>query len=146
LAFALLAGVGCSLVLALADTIRRRELLSGLALNSNAYTLPDVRRYGAKLVMYSGRARLAAALERVVSNAGLPGTYYLNDRVDKFRDDISGLAKALVAPGARVEPTSVARCWRLLTRAAESPLYNGRIPEDDLGFEVKRIRAGIQVG
>jgi hypothetical protein len=145
MALALLAGVGCSMSLVLVDTIRRRELLAGLALNRNAYALPEVRRYGAKLVMAGGLSRLANALERVLTNAGTPGAYYLTDRVDKFRDDIDELAEALREPGARVEPTSVARCWRLLTRAAESPLYNGHIPEDDLGFEVQRIRAGIQL-
>lgn len=146
LALALLAGVGCSLVLVLLDTVRRRELLEALALNRHAYTLPEVRLYGAKLVMRSGRVRLATALERVLLNAGTPGSYYLTERVDKFREDIIALAAALRTPGAQVEPTSVARCWRLLTRAAESPLYNGRIPEDDLGFEVQRIRSGIQLG
>jgi hypothetical protein len=146
MALSLLAGMACALVLVAVDTLRSRELLAGLALNRQAYTLPEVRRYGRKLTMASGRARLATALERVLTNAGTPGCYYLSDRVEKFRADIDAVVVALRTPGALVEPVSVARCWRLLTRAAESPLYNGRIPEDDLGFEVKRIRAGIQLG
>jgi hypothetical protein len=144
LAISFLVGVGCALALALADTYRRRELLAGLALDRQAYALPEVRRYGAGLVMLSGRQRVAAALERVLENAGTPGSCYLSQRVDAFRGDIAGLASAVRAPDARVEPTSIARCWRLLTRAAESPLYNHRIPADDLGFELQRIYAGIR--
>jgi hypothetical protein len=143
LAIALLVGVGCSLVLAGADLYRERELLAMLALDQRAYALPQVRRYGARLVLMSGRQRVAGALERVVENAGMPGSYYLPERVNKYRREIAALASALRAPDARVEPTSVARCWRLLTRAAESPLYNRRYPADDLGFEIRRIRAGV---
>src|SRR3954453_8885962 len=85
LALSLLAGVGCSLALVAVDTVRRRELLAGLALNRHAYSLPEVRRYGANLVMLRGRRRLATALEKVLANAGAPGSYYLSDRVNAFR-------------------------------------------------------------
>jgi hypothetical protein len=131
-------------LLAFSDTCRRRELLARLALNPNAYVVPEVKRYGDYLVGPRGRKRLAASLDRVLSHAGTPMSYCIGERVNKFRDEIEALAASLRAPKTDVEPTSVALCWRLLTRAAESPLYNGNIPADDLGFQVQRIQAGIR--
>jgi hypothetical protein len=137
-------GAGFMLLLAISDTFRRRELLARLALNPNAYVVPDVKRYGDRLVVPSGRHRLAKALERVLATSGTPGCYCIPDRVNKFRREIEALARSLRMPGTRAEPASVALCWRLLTRAAESPLYNWELPADDLGFQVQRIQAGIR--
>lgn len=137
-------GVLVMALLAFSDTCRRRELLQRLALNPNAYVVPEVKRYGDYLVGPRGRRRLAASLDRVLSHAGTPMSYCIGERVNKFRDEIEALAASLRAPKSDVEPTSVALCWRLLTRAAESPLYNGNIPADDLGFQVQRIQAGIR--
>jgi len=137
-------GVGFLLVLAIRDTMRRRELLASLALNPSAYVVPDVRRYGDRLVVPRGRHRLAKALERILATAGTPGCYCIPDRVNKFRKEIEALASTLRMPGTRVEPACVALCWRLLTRAAESPLYNWELPADELGFQVRRIQAGIR--
>lgn len=144
LAFSLLCGTACLLVLALFDTVRRRELIALLALNEQAYTVPEVRRYGNGLVVPSGRRRAAAALERVLRNAGSPGSYYLADRVHACRHEIRSLAEALRAPEARVEPTSVAMCWQLLRSGVESPLYNWHLPAEDLRVAVRRIQAGIR--
>jgi len=137
-------GVLVMALLAFSDTCRRRELLARLALNPNAYVVPEVKRYGDYLVGPRGRKRLAASLDRVLSHAGTPMSYCIGERVNKFRDEIEALAASLRAPKNDIEPTSVALCWRLLTRAAESPLYNGNIPADDLGFQVQRIQAGIR--
>jgi|SRR5919204_1734303 hypothetical protein len=144
LGIALMCGVVCLLLLAVADTLRRRDLIATLALDPHAYAVPEVRRYGASLVLFRRRKRVAASLERVLEDAGRPGAYYLVDRVDKYRREIEAVASALRAPGTRVEPTSVALCSRLLTRAAESPLYNWRVPADDLGVAVRRIQSGIR--
>jgi hypothetical protein len=143
LAISLGAGVLVMVLLVISDTCRRRELLARLALNPNAYVLPDVQRYGDQLVAPRGRERLAASLERLLSHAGTPASYCIGERVNKYRGQIEALADSLRAPRTQVEPTSVALCWQLLTRAAESPLYNGNIPADDLGFQVQRIQAGI---
>lgn len=144
LAISLACGIVCLLVLAIGDTVRRRELIATLALNPSAYSVPEVRRYGAGLVMLRGRRQVAAALERVLSHAGTPGSYYLADRVHKCRGEIRDLAEALRAPGTRAEPSSVALCWRLLRSAADSPLYNWHLPAEDLRVTVRRIRAGVR--
>jgi len=111
LGMSLLCGVVVLTALALHDTFRRRDLISVMALNEHAYTVPDVRRYGNLLVVPRGRRRAAAALERVLKNAGSPGSYYLADRVNACRHEIRALADALRAPEARAEPTSLAMCW-----------------------------------
>ena len=96
------------------------------------------------LVVLRGRRRVAAALERVLANAGAPGSYYLAGRVHRWRHEIRDLAELLRAPDTCAEPTSVALCWQLLRSAAESPLYNWHLPAEDLGIVVRRIRAGIR--
>ena len=141
---ALVAGSVAALALALLDTTRRRELIAELALNAHAYSVPAVKRYGESLVAPRGRLRIAAALDRVVRNAGAPGTVYLASRVEACRDDIKALATTLRAPGARPEPTSIALCWRLLTRGAESPLYNRRVPAEELRAALRRIHNGVR--
>jgi hypothetical protein len=137
-------GVAAMVTLAVSDTFRRRELLARLALNPNAYVVPDVKRYGDRLTVPRGRRRLAKALERVIIHAGTPYSYCIGDRVHKFRRELETLAALLRSPETRVEPTSVAHCWRLLTRAAESPLYNWELPADELGFQVRQIQLGIR--
>jgi hypothetical protein len=144
LAISLICGMACLLLLAFTDTMRRRELIARLALNPGAYSVPEVRRYGHELVVLRGRRRVAAALERVLRNAGAPGSYYIADRVYACRHEIRALAEALRAPETRAEPTSIALCWRLLRSAADSPLYNWRLPADDLRVAVRRIQAGIR--
>jgi hypothetical protein len=138
------AGVVVMLLLAFSDTCRHRELLAHLALNPTAYVVPEVQRYGDELVAPRGRQRLAASLERLISHAGTPASYCIGERVHAFQKEFEALAASLRSPRSHVEPTSVALCWRLLTRAAESPLYNREIPADDLGFQVQRIQAGIR--
>jgi hypothetical protein len=144
LGMSLICGVVVLTALALYDTIRRRDLISVMALNEQAYTVPEVRRYGNGLVVARGRRRAAAALERVLRNAGSPGSYYLADRVNACRHDIRALADALKAPEARAEPTSLAMCWQLLRSGADSPLYNWHLPAEDLQVAVRRIRAGVR--
>jgi len=140
----LLCGVVCLTALALHDTFRRRDLISAMALNEHAYTVPEVRRYGNGLVLPGGRRRAAAALERVLRNAGSPGSYYLADRVNACRHEIRALADALRAPEVCAEPTSLAMCWQLLQSGADSPLYNRHLPAEDLQMAVRRIRAGVR--
>jgi hypothetical protein len=144
LGLSLLIGVVFLAALALYDTFRWRDLISVMALNEQAYTVPEVRRYGNGLVVLRGRRRAATALDRVLKNAGTPGSYYLADRVHACRHEIRALADALRAPEARVEPTSLAMCWQLLRSGADSPLYNWHLPAEDLRGAVRRIRAGVR--
>ena len=144
LAIAFVCGAAVALVLAIVDTLRRRDLIFHLALNEQAYAVPEVRRYGNGLVVPSGRLRAAEALERVLRNAGSPGSYYLARRVHACRREIRELAEALRAPDSHVEPTSLAMCWQLLRSGVDSPLYNWHLPAEDLRMTVRRIRSGVR--
>src|SRR5436853_255115 len=64
LAISVACGVAFLLLLALIDSMRRRELIARLALDPHAYSVPDVRRYGHELVVLPGRRRAAAGTSR----------------------------------------------------------------------------------
>jgi len=124
-----------------ATFLARREHIARLALNPAAYVIPDVGRYGRKCL--GERERLAAWLAEIVADARLPGSLYLSDRVAHFAHELEKLAGEL-ASAARVHPVSVVACRRLLTHAVESPLYNPRVPPDELRVTLLRIRSGMQ--
>src|SRR5262249_48868754 len=107
----------------------RRGQITRLALDQAAYALPEVARYGRHC---SGqRQQLAAWLAEIVTDARLPGNFYLSDRVAHFARDLERLAKEL-ATSAAIDPVSAVACQRLLTNTVESPLYNPRLPPDEL--------------
>ncbi len=144
LAATILVGGGGLLVVWIFVTLQRASLIHDLAVEPQAYIVPDVRRFGARLVVEPGRSRIAASLDHVLANAGKPGTYYLADRVDACRDQIRALALAFRARASRIEPTSAATCRSLLTDAANSPLYNWTLPPQNLVSVLRRIRPGVK--
>ena len=144
LAATILVGGGGLLIMWLFVTLQRANLIHDLALEPQAYVVPDVRRFGTGLVVEPGRSRIAASLDHVLANAGKPGSYYLADRVDACRDQIRALALAFGAPASRIEPTSAATCRWLLTDAANSPLYNWKLPPENLVSVLHRIRSGVR--
>jgi hypothetical protein len=145
-AVALGASAAVEAIVAVVSFASRQELVARLALEPDAYVLPDVDRYGKRLVRLRERQRLATWMREVISDARLPGSFYLHERVARHAEEFDLLARELAAPGTRVQPTSAVACYRLLTRAPESPLYNGRLPADDLALALRSIRAGIHAG
>ena len=143
LSLALAAGAGAEGAVAAAVCYARRERIARLALDPAAYAIPEVDRYGRNCVRE--RERLAASLAGVVAEARIPGTLYLSDRVAHFGHDLELLAGELASSAAKVQPVSAVACRRLLTHAVESPLYNPRVPPDELRAALQRIRGGIQV-
>jgi hypothetical protein len=123
-----------------------REQVSRLALHPDAYALPEVVRYGHRLTHTDQRARLADWIAEVIAEAPLPWSFYLPDRVALFRLELAAIAHDLSIPATRVQPASLAACRRLLTHAPESPLYNARLPADELRRTLARIRDGIESG
>ncbi len=140
-AIAFLAGSVVEACLAAVAALRRRELISRVALEPQAYVLPEVERYG--VTVASQRERLAARLVEILIDAAHPGTIYLPDRVARYAGELRSLARELAARDATVRPPSAVACWGLLMHAVESPLYNPRLPADDLALALNRIRAGI---
>jgi hypothetical protein len=144
LAVALAIGAAFETLVAGAAVVRRREQIARLAVEPAAYVLTDVERYGRRLAEPRQRARLASWLAEIVAEAPHPWSLYLPDRVALCRAELAALARDLAMPALCVEPTSAAACRRLLTHAVESPLYNPRLPADDLRLTLARIRAGIE--
>jgi hypothetical protein len=120
-----------------------RERVARLALEPSAYVLPEVARYGRPLAEPGHRARLAAWISEILADAHLPGNLYLADRVRRFAHELETLARDLVQPDTLMQPASAVACKRLLTHPVESPLYNPRLPADELSLALRRIRAGI---
>jgi hypothetical protein len=122
-----------------------RERVARLALEPAAYVLPEVNSYGHRLAEPGQRARLSAWISEILADVQVPGNLYLVDRVLRCAQELDALARDLAHPRARIQPVCAVACSRLLTRTAESPLYNPRLPADELGLAVHRIRAGISV-
>jgi hypothetical protein len=97
-----------------------------------------------RLVRLRERQRLATSLRHVISDARLPGSFYLPERAARHADEFHSLATELATPEAQVQPASAVACLRLLTRPPESPLYNERLPADELALALRAIRAGIR--
>ena len=145
LALALAGGACLEALVAGAALLGYRERVARLALEPAAYVLPEVARYGSRLAEPGQRARLAAWISEILADVQVPGNLYLVDRVLRWAHELDALARDLAHPNARVQPASVVACRRLLTRAGESPLYNPRLPADELGLAVHHIRAGISI-
>jgi hypothetical protein len=143
LAAALGIGALVEVAMALAALNARRELIGQLALDPAAYGVPEVERYGTRAARPPERARLAAWLAEVLAESHLPHSLYLPDRVALVAQELEAIARRLVSPACTVTPTSAVACRRLLTHAVESPLYNPRVPLDDLHLTIRRIRAGM---
>jgi hypothetical protein len=148
LGLALAVGGAVQLVLALAACLRWRLRLEELATEPSAHAIPEVRSFAARLARPEARRRLANTIQSMVVEVARPhrryDTLYLPDRVLRYARELDALARDLVSPKVRVEPVSMARCKWLLTQAAENPLYDPRLPAEDLGAILRRIRAGIQ--
>jgi hypothetical protein len=143
LAVALAAGAAFELLLSATSLLSRRGLIARMSLEPDAYCIPEVVAYGKALTKPKKRAQLADGFRTMVRDALRPGALYLPDRVLRHARELEALARDLRSPAVRVHPASVARCRRLLTEAAESPLYNPRLSEEDLEVILRRIRSGM---
>jgi hypothetical protein len=139
----ILVGGAIAALLGLASLMSRRNTIARLALDPHAYVLDEVERYGSALIRLTERQKLAAWLREVVRDAPRPGSWYLTDRVARHAGQLEVLAAEIATPSARVRPSSAVACRRLLTHAADSPLYNYDVPAEELGATIERIRWGI---
>ncbi len=140
LAGCLMAAAGLALG-ALVRTTQRRGLVERLALDQGAYAIDAVMRCGLRAASPQQRRMLAARLEQITTNAAeMP---LVAERVVAYEREIRELTRCLLAPGARLSGPAAVTCRRLLTRCAESALYNRRIPAEDLGAALRRISAGV---
>lgn len=144
LALALWAGAGVEALLAVATAGQRRLLVASLALEPEAYAIGEVYRYGRKLTGAATRRTFARSIAEMLRAAGAEGAgVYLSDRVIAQAPALTGLGRALVQPGSRVEPTAMAALEQLLTDGRLSPLLNPALAPDELDAALRRIHRGI---
>ena len=144
LAVAFGAGAVFEAILAIMSATQRRMLIASLALHSEAYFLPEVRRYGITLATMESRRALAHSIAALLRDASRSrGGVVLIDRVTWQAPALAALARALIEPGNVVEPTAVAACVQLLTDGRMSPLLNPALPRAELDDTLRHIHAGI---
>jgi hypothetical protein len=129
--------------IAAATRFARSERIARLALNPDAYMIPEVAEYGGRCAGKRERERLADWIREVVAEGPRPESAQLQDRVARYADDLERVAGEMAA-AARVRPPAAVACRRLLTHAVESPLYNPRLPAEQLRETLERIRRGIR--
>lgn len=143
LGLALALGAVFEALVAAAASLRRRDLLERLAADPAAYALPEIQRFGRGLADRRRLSRLGDWIAEILDESRAPFSLYLGERVEAHADELRMLSLALRSPHAHVRPVTAAACLRLLTRAAESPLYNPRIPAEELGLRLREILRGI---
>jgi hypothetical protein len=120
---------------------RLRTMVERLALEPAAYAIDAVRQFGARAASPSQCQLLATRLRDILAHATeLP---LVPERIAAYQSQIEELSARLGRPGARLGAPEAVACRRLLTRCADSALYNRRIPAEDLGAALRRIAAGI---
>ena len=144
LGVALTAGAAFQLAYAGITLVRRRELVAELAAEPSAYEIPEVARFGRRLVEPRQRARLADGVRGLIREATRPGTFCVRERVLAARADLEELAHELASPAVALDPACAVRLKRLLTYATESPFYNASLPPEDARAALFRVRAGLR--
>jgi hypothetical protein len=142
----LLIGGACALFLAAISRTDRDRLLIRLVAQDDAWQLPEVRRCAARLLAPRERARLARGL-LLAADAGTPGHHPYGvirpERAHGAVEELRWLGEAVADTAVPVRASAAALGRRLLTEAALSPLYNPRLPEDDVHRLLAIMRRGI---
>ena len=133
-----------AIIAAVAHNVRG-ERIAWLALDANAYQIPEVADYGRRCADKRERDRTAAWIRELVAEGRRADSLHLSDRVVRYARELERIASELDA-ATRVLPPAAVACRRLLTHAVESPLYNPRLPAEDLIVALERIRRGIVLG
>jgi hypothetical protein len=144
-AIALGAGSAAGALVGVVSGLARQDKIELLALDPDAHELPEVARYASRLTTRFERERLAGWLLEILSEAHIPGNWYLAHRVARYAEELAALSRDLADPRAQIRPASAAACHLLLTQAVDSPLYNPAVPADQLPAIITRIRLGISV-
>jgi hypothetical protein len=121
----------------------RLDLLQTVAADPSMQMNPDVRIYCRRLAQQSTRQRLARSIDSILRDAATPGSFVLRERTALVEDQLRAVACQLASPDVPVETRSVIMCIRLLTRGVESPLFNARVPVEELYSVLYRIRHGM---
>jgi hypothetical protein len=142
---AIVASVVIAAILAASTHVARRDRLATMALSPELVRLPDLAGECRRLQSARTRRGLAAGLRRTADPIQPPRRLdacpLLADRVAPIRHELLELANALEQTQTPY-PASVALIRELLT-SGTSPLYNPKVPADDLHTSLARARAGM---
>lgn len=120
-----------------------REEVQRLSLEAFAQEIPEVRSYCSGLLRQSRRDRLAASINSLITDAHLPLSFGLRDRIFLVEDQLRALAFALATPHVKIHSRSMVLCLQLMTNGVESPLYNSNLTVEQLRAVLMRIGYGI---
>jgi hypothetical protein len=143
LAVGLAVGAFVGGVIAALTWARRRELLESLALDPEAYSIPEVASLGSRVVAIGQREQLASWIRSLIRGNEQWLELHLPERTRTHAPELEAVAREISLPAAQVHPASAMACRRLLTHPVQSPLYNPNLPDEDLTAVLLRIRAGI---
>jgi hypothetical protein len=126
----------------------RMALIARLVHQRSAYEIADVAKAAEALVTPQVRAKLARTIGRLVLEAdgfepADPTLAPCYSRVREYRDEFLAVAFHLARPASRVHPTAVALVNRLLSHATMSPLYNERLPANQVRIALHRVQLAI---
>jgi hypothetical protein len=137
----LLVGGLVLVTMALADTVRRADVIASLAADPDAQSIPAVRRRAALLARPAARKELAATI-RLSLEAPSP-----SPAVAFCRPELEELAAKLDAPDWEPDPPTAAGCRALLVDGFESPLTNPLVEPALTRSRLRRLLTGFrQVG
>jgi hypothetical protein len=119
--------------------LKRSELLDRLALERDAYAIPEVLGHASRAARMTNRNELAASIRRIVES---PGQLSLRDRVARCEAELEALAGDLEREDLELDPGLAFACQQLLTDG-EGPLYNPNVEADELLVQLHNIRSGF---
>jgi hypothetical protein len=138
-----------TLVLAGRSVWRRREFLTILLPQRDAYSIEAVRKQAARFATPARRRRLGRWLRQIVDVADgvqpapSANVRVIDARVRPRRERILRIADALEDDASGIHPTSVALLHQVLTRPGVSPLYNPGLEDGLLDLALHRVEAGV---
>jgi hypothetical protein len=130
LALPLLAGATTVTFLGVRALVRRWWLLEDLAVESDAYEIRDVRRFGARAATPEHR-RLLAREARLALDEG-------SDRIAGLRPELEELAAALEDESRSLDPAAAVAAGRLL-HGCPSALRDESVPVSEVRARLRRV-------
>ena len=129
----LLGGLGVG-VLGVRALVQHYLLVEDLAVDPDAYLIPEVRRVALRTASLEHRRQLAASIRHALNTS----TWGPCPCVDSNRDLLGELATALEDDRLAFDPASAVALDRLLT-GGERNLYSPDLPADELRSRLRRI-------
>jgi len=117
---------------------RRWDLVDRLSAEPDAYSIPEILECASREATAERRRGHAALIRRTLKNRSA-----CDARVVQVAGELDALARELEDRELRLEPACAVACRRLVSEPGESPLFDERVPAEDLRACIHRIRLGF---